>query len=228
MSSIAANLIEVRRRIVEAACASGRDPADITLAAVSKMHSEEAIREAYAAGQRHFAENYAQHLRDKSVALQDLPDLKWHFIGHLQRNKIKYVVAAKALVETVDSVELAGELNTACGRAGAVLECLVQVNVGREPQKSGVLAEQAAAVIDAVSSADNLRLTGLMTIPPYDLEPEETKKHFKALRELRDAMGGATRLPCLSMGMSGDFPEAVAEGATIVRVGTAIFGYRNI
>lgn len=227
MSTIAANLTVIQRRIQAAAERSGRNPADITLAAVSKMHSEADIREAYAQGQRHFAENYAQHLRDKAAALCDLSDIRWHFVGHLQRNKIKYVIAARALIETVDSAALAGELDLAAGRAGVCLDCLVQVNIGRETQKSGVSLEEVEPVLTAVESANHLRLQGLMTIPPYDWEPEETRKHFSALRKLRDSIGGIARLPHLSMGMSGDYPEAVEEGATIVRVGTALFGNRN-
>lgn len=227
MTSIAANLAEIHRRIEAAAERSGRDPQSVTLVAVSKMHSADSIREAYNAGQRHFAENYAQHLRDKSAALADLEDIKWHFIGHLQRNKIKYIMASGASVETVDSVSLARELDLAAARNSREIDCLVQVNIGNEAQKSGVDAADVAPLLSAVESLEHLRLKGLMTVPPFHFEPEETRKHFAALRNLRDENGGARRLPVLSMGMSGDFEQAVEEGADMVRVGTAIFGARG-
>ncbi len=227
MNSIAENLTEIRERIANAALRAGRNPDDVTLVAVSKMHGEDAILEAYAAGQRHFAENYAQHLRDKSAALAAEKDLRWHFIGKLQRNKIKYVISAAAFVETVDSVALATELDQAALRAGLTLDCLVQINIGREVQKNGVDEADVEPLLAAVEAAPNLHLKGLMTIPPYDLEPDETRKYFVALRRLRDARGGVSRLPDLSMGMSADFEQAVEEGATIVRVGTAVFGNRN-
>jgi pyridoxal phosphate enzyme (YggS family) len=227
MSTIADNLMEIRERIAKAAIRRGRDPSSITLAAVSKMQPLEAIREAYAEGQRCFAENYAQHLRDKSIALSDLSEIEWHFIGHLQRNKVKYVVSAPAVIQTVDSLSLVDDLNRAAAASGLVVDCMVQVNIGDETQKSGVDANDMEPVLTAVESSDRLRLTGLMIIPPWDLKPEETRKYFIALRNLRDAHGGASRLPKLSMGMSGDFEQAVEEGADVVRVGTAIFGDRR-
>ena len=228
MSTIAENLAQVRARIEAAAKRVGRDPAEITLVAVSKTHPETAIREAYAAGQRIFAENYAQHLRDKNAALSDLPDILWHFIGRLQKNKIKYVLGASALLETVDSIALVEELNRAAS-GKATLEsvpCFVQVNVGREVQKSGVDPAEVEPLIEAVEASTHLELKGLMTIPPWDIEPEESRQYFQALRALRDTYGGKERLPTLSMGMSGDFEQAVEEGASVVRVGTAIFGAR--
>ncbi len=228
MNTIADNLAFVRERIAKAAERVGRDPSSVTLAAVSKMHPVEAIREAYAAGQRCFAENYAQHLRDKSTSLRDLVDIEWHFIGHLQRNKVKYVIAAGATIQTVDSEESVTDLNRAADAASRTIDCMVQINIGDESQKSGVAADAAEPVLQAVEAAAGLRLTGLMIIPPWDLEPEETRKYFIALRELRERLGGRTRLPKLSMGMSGDFEQAVEEGADIVRVGTAIFGERGL
>jgi pyridoxal phosphate enzyme (YggS family) len=227
MNTIADNLGRIRERIAKAAMRAGRDPASITLAAVSKMQPEEALREAYAHGQRCFAENYAQHLRDKSAALCDLKDIKWHFIGHLQRNKVKYVISSGAVVETVDSVDLVNILNNAAAASGRSIDCMVQVNIGDESQKSGVNADAVEPVLEAVEKANRLRLMGLMIIPPWDLEPDETRKYFVLLRKLRDELGGYERLPKLSMGMSGDFEQAVEEGADIVRVGTAIFGDRT-
>jgi len=226
MSEIARNLAIVREHIARAATRSGRDPAGITLVAVSKFHPPEAVREAHAAGQLEFGENYAQDLRDKAQALADLPDLHWHFIGHLQRNKARLVVPHATLVETVDSTRLAAELDRQAGRTGQRLPCLVQVNVGGEEQKSGCAAGEAGEVLTAVESAAHLELAGLMTIPPFDLEADRTRIYFRELARLRDAHGGAARLPHLSMGMSHDFEAAIEEGATIVRVGTAIFGER--
>jgi pyridoxal phosphate enzyme (YggS family) len=227
MTDIAKNLAEVRSRIAGAAAAADREPTEVILVAVSKVHPARAIREAYAAGQRHFGENYAQELRDKAAELADLPDIRWHFIGHLQRNKAKYVAPSAALVETVDSRRLVDELVRQAERADRELGCLVQVNVGGEEQKSGCEPDEAESIVAAVEAAPRLALAGLMTIPPWDLEADETRVWFEALRELRDRLGGADRLPHLSMGMSHDFEEAIDEGATIVRVGTAIFGARR-
>ncbi|MDJ0763018.1 MAG: YggS family pyridoxal phosphate-dependent enzyme [Myxococcota bacterium] len=226
-TNIAKNLEDVKKRIEQAAHKAKRDPADVTLVAVSKRQSVAAIRQAYAAGQRHFGENYAQELRDKAVELRDLTDIRWHFIGHLQRNKSKYIAQSATMLETVDTVRLIEELDRQVGRSGRTLECLVQVNVGREEQKSGCDVKAVPALLDAVETADSLSLKGLMTIPPWDLEPEKTRAYFTALSRLQGGHGGASRLPHLSMGMSADFEVAIAEGATLVRVGTAIFGKRQ-
>ncbi len=226
MTDIAKNLQGVRGRIAAAARRVHREPEEVTLVAVSKVHKETSIREAYGAGQRHFGENYAQELRDKGAALADLPDIIWHFIGHLQRNKAKMVVSTGAVIETVDSLRLVAELDGLAERSSRRISCLIQVNVGEEEQKSGVAAEEATALLEGVERAQHLDAGGLMTIPPFDLNPEETREHFIALRELRDSLGGAGRLPHLSMGMSNDYEVAVEEGATLVRVGTAIFGRR--
>jgi hypothetical protein len=227
MTNIAQNLDNVRQRIEAAALRADRNPKEVTLVAVSKVHPAEAIREAYNAGQRHFGENYAQELRDKSIELNDLPGINWHFIGHLQRNKAKYVASAASMVETVDSERIVQELDKQSSRFERQIGCLVQVNVGDEEQKSGCTPEEATDIISAVEHAEGLYLQGLMTIPPWELDAEETRPYFTELRKLRDSLGGKSRLPHLSMGMSHDFEEAVEEGATLVRVGTAIFGARN-
>lgn len=226
MTDIAKRLESVRTRIEKSASRVGRPPFEVTLVAVSKKHSAEAIREAYGAGQRHFGENYAQELREKARDLEDLPDIHWHFIGHLQRNKAKYVVPYASLLETVDSLRLIEEVDRLAVRSRRVLPCLVQVNVGGEAQKSGCASGDADKLLQAVESAEGLEPRGLMTIPPWDLEAEETRKYFHLLKQLRDELGGKERLPELSMGMSHDFEEAIEEGATLVRVGTAIFGAR--
>ncbi len=219
MSTIAARLAVVRARIDAACAVAGRDPAEVTLVAVSKKHPAAAIREAYAAGQRDFGENYAQELRDKMRELDDLPDIRWHAIGHLQANKAKYV-AGKALVHTLDRADLAQEL---VRRAGGTVACLVEVNVADEPQKSGVSPDDLPERLAELRAVAGLELRGLMCIPPDADDPEDTRRWFRRLRELRD-----TLLPdgALSMGMSHDYAVAIEEGATLVRVGTAIFGAR--
>jgi pyridoxal phosphate enzyme (YggS family) len=220
--SVAERLASVRARI-EAACArAGRNPGEVALVAVSKTHSAQQVRLAYEAGQRLFGENYVQELVAKAEALRDLPELRWHFIGHLQRNKAKEVARLSRCVETVDSVRLADALARRVDPSGAPIEVLVQVNVAREPRKSGCAPEELAAIIEHVRALPTLALRGLMTIPPLSADPEEARPHFRALRALAAAHG----LRELSMGMSGDLEVAIEEGATIVRVGTAIFGPR--
>lgn len=219
--SIAAALAAVRTRIEEACRRAGRDTSAVTLIAVSKKQPTEAIREAYAAGQLDFGENYAQELRDKQAALADLAGVRWHALGPLQTNKAKYVAGKVALVQTLDRVELARELVRRAG--GAPVRALVEVNIGREPQKGGVTPEELPARLAELSAVPGIELSGLMCIPPVADEPEASRVHYRALRELRDRLlpGGD-----LSMGMSDDFEVAVEEGATLVRVGTAIFGAR--
>ncbi len=220
---VAANLATVRERIEQAATRAGRDPLEVTLVAVSKMHPPEAIRAAHAAGHRVFGENYVQELVDKADALSDLDGLKFHFIGHLQRNKAKQVVRVGAVVETVSSLRLATALGTRAAAAGQTLDVYVQVNVGGEVQKSGCTVGDAPAVIDAVREHEGLILRGLMTVPPATDDPAAVRPFFARLRELRDELAPGLGL---SMGMSRDLEIAVEEGATIVRVGTAIFGSR--
>ena len=222
-TTIAARLAEVRGRIAAAAERAGRSAEGVTLLAVSKTKSEAAIREAYAAGQRDFGENYVQELTAKAAALSDLPGLRWHLIGPLQRNKVKQVAPIAALVHTVDRAALAEEIEKRAAAAGRVVPVLIEVNVGGEASKAGCPPGDAAALAAAVRAMPHLSLRGLMTIPPDTEDREEARPFFAALRALRDGIGG---LPELSMGMSHDFEIAVAEGATIVRVGTAIFGAR--
>jgi pyridoxal phosphate enzyme (YggS family) len=222
---IADSLAEVRARIDRAAAAAGRDPRAVTLIAVSKTKPPEAIRAAYAAGQRAFGESYAQELAEKADALADLRELEWHFIGHLQTNKAKIVARAAHVVHTVDSAVLARELGKRVKNAGrARLPVLVEVNVANEPQKHGAAPQDLADVLAAVRAAPELELRGLMTMPPVGLEA--ARRAFETVVTLRNLHGGATALPELSMGMSDDLDVAVACGATLVRVGTAIFGTR--
>jgi pyridoxal phosphate enzyme (YggS family) len=218
-------LLEVRRRIERAAREASRDPSSVALLAVSKGHPAARLREAYAAGQRLFGENYAQELLAKARELADLEDLGFHFIGHLQRNKVKDVVRAARVIETVDRIELATEIDK---RSTSSIDVLLEVNVGGEAQKAGCAPDAVAGLLRAVSALSNLRVIGLMTIPPADDDPEASRPHFARLRTLAAELraGGLDPGPHLSMGMSHDFEIAIAEGATLVRVGTAIFGTR--
>ena len=225
--SIADSLAAVRARIERSARACGRDPSSITLVAVSKTKPAEASREAYAAGQRDFGENYVQELIAKAADLASLTDIRWHVIGHLQRNKAKDVAKLAFAVHTIDTPRLAEELGRRAEANGLVIDALVQVNVGGEAQKSGCEPSELAAVIAAVQSTRGLRLRGLMTVPPHTDDPEGAREYFDQLRTLRDAHGGAAVLPALSMGMTHDLDVAIACGATMVRVGSAIFGERG-
>jgi hypothetical protein len=228
---IAARLAAVRARIGEACARAGRDAASVTLVAVSKGQSADAVRAAYEAGQRDFGENYAQEWREKADALaRACPELRWHFVGRVQTNKAKYLAGRVALVHTVDRVELARELGKRASAAGVRVAGLVEVNVGGEAQKAGVTPDALDALLGACAGLDALDLRGLMCIPPEGT-PDETRPHFRRLRELL-AAANASRPPRLaltelSMGMSADYEAAVEEGATLVRVGTAIFGPRR-
>ena len=222
--AIADGLARVRARIADAERAAGRAPGSVRLLAISKKMPPDDVRAALAAGQQSFGENYAQELRDKRAALAgDTPAPEWHFVGPLQSNKVKYVAGQAALIHSVDSPGLLAAID---GR-GVAQACLVQVNVAGEAQKRGVGPEALPALLDAFATATHARCEGLMLIPPFDEDP---RPHFAALRALRDREAARGRpnvdLRELSMGMSDDFPQAIAEGATIVRVGTAIFGER--
>ncbi|TMA99516.1 MAG: YggS family pyridoxal phosphate-dependent enzyme [Deltaproteobacteria bacterium] len=213
---VAENLARVQERIRAACSRAGRDRDTVQLVAVSKGQPIEAVLLAFAAGQTVFGENYAQELHEKADAL---PEAEWHFIGALQTNKVKIVVGHSALVHTCDRASLANELSKRAEMKNIVQRVLLEVNVGREPQKGGALPEQVDALHAAVREMERLRCDGLMCIPPPEQDP---RPHFRALREMRDRLG----LRELSMGMTADFEAAIEEGATIVRIGTAIFGER--
>jgi len=219
---ISAAIQDVRERIERACGRAGRDPSSVQLIAVSKGHSEEAIRAAHGAGMRVFGENYAQELAAKASALSDLPDIRWRFIGHLQQNKIKLIERARATVDTVDSVRLAEALSTRAAASGRAVEVLLQVNIGDEEQKSGCAPEEVPLLVEAVRALPSVSLRGLMTVAPHLDDLEAIRPFFARLRELAEAHG----LPELSMGMTHDLEPAVEEGATILRIGTAIFGPR--
>jgi hypothetical protein len=228
VTAVSDALAQVRSRIERAAQATGRDPAQVKLVAVSKTKGPELVREAYAAGQRAFGENYAQELATKAAALSDLPDIEWHFIGHLQTNKARLVAAHAHVVHTVDSTALARELGkrAAKGARTAAMPVLIEVNVGGEAQKAGAVASDIEEVVHAVREQPSLALRGLMTMPPAG-DPAAARRCFETLATLRNLHGGPAQLPELSMGMSEDMEIAIACGATLVRVGTAIFGERQ-
>jgi len=226
VNSVKDNLAMVRDRIGEAAAKVNRDPSSIKLVAVSKLKPVDVIREAYEAGQKIFGENYAQDMALKAKELADCA-IDWHFIGHLQTNKARLIAPLAAMVETVDSVKLAKELNK---RTDKQIDILIEVNIGGEESKSGASQEQLPALIDGLAAFDKLNLRGLMIIPPYSEDPEASRPHFRRLRkmliQINEQKLTAEPLTELSMGMSHDYHIAIEEGATIVRVGTAIFGER--
>lgn len=230
-------LDSVRRRLCEAALAAKRNPEDITLIAVSKTHPAQAVAAAHALGQIEFGENYVQEVMAKQETLRALP-LHWHFIGHLQSNKAKFVAGRFSLIHTVDSIKLAQNLHKCMEQRASAAETaapgrrqdiLIQVNIGEEEQKGGVAAADLTALAREILRLEHLRLKGLMCIPPLSLSAEETRPYFVRLRELKGELERelALELPHLSMGMSHDFEAAIAEGATLVRVGTDIFGQRD-
>jgi PLP dependent protein len=230
MSSVADRLAAVRERIAAAARSAGRDPSSIRLVAVSKTFPIEAVREAWLAGQRDFGENRVQEGLQKIGASTDL-SIRWHLLGHLQTNKARKAALAFSTIQSVDSVELLRRLDQAAADAAAAPELLVQVDLAREATKFGAPHDEALRLLEAASRCEAARVRGLMTLPPVPDTPEDARPWFRQLRELRDnwRAGGvpAAMLEELSMGMSGDFEVAVQEGATIVRVGTAIFGSRE-
>jgi PLP dependent protein len=223
--SLADRLAALQERI--AAAASRSDGRRVRLVAVSKHQSIAAIEEAYAAGQRDFAENYAQELTAKRTALADL-EIRWHAIGPVQRNKAKLVIGC-AWIHTVDRIELLDALERRAAASGVIQHVLVQVDIAGEAGKSGAAPDDVPALLDAFATRPHLWCDGLMLIPPL-AEPEATRPHFGALRQLRDDLVRVARprvrLAELSMGMSDDFEVAVEEGATMVRIGTALFGPR--
>ena len=230
--SIAENIARVRERIAAAARQAGRNPDEITLMGVSKTFPVERIREAYAAGLRVFGENRVQEFAAKADALSDLRDAEWHLIGHLQTNKAAKAAELFHAVDSVDSVRMAEKLNASAESAGKTLSVLVEINVGGEMAKSGVAlnSDELEQILRGAPRWGNLKIQGLMTVPPYTEDPEGSRPYFRQLRQIRDSIA-ARDLPqismaALSMGMSHDFEVAIEEGATCVRVGTAIFGER--
>ena len=219
MEKIADRLLAVRERIARAAERAGRDPAGILLLAVTKIFPADTLREAYELGLRDFGENYVQEFEGKAPLLADLKDARYHLIGHLQSNKTKKAVELFHVVQTVDSGKLARRLN----ESPSPLDVMLEVKLSHEDAKSGADPAELPELIAAVRACPNLRLLGLMTMPPWSDDPEASRGYFRSLRELAEQYG----LKHLSMGMSHDLETAIEEGSTCVRVGTALFGKRK-
>ena len=218
MDTLEDRLARVRARIARSAERARRDPAEITLLAVTKVFPAAAIREAYDLGLREFGENYVQEFERKAPQVADLPEARFHLIGHLQSNKCRKAAELFQTIQTVDSPKLARRLN----EAGKPLEVMLEIKLSPEDAKSGAGADELPGLIDAVRACANLRLLGLMSMPPWSDDPEASRPYFRRLRELARKHG----LPQLSMGMSHDLVTAIEEGANCVRVGTALFGKR--
>ena len=227
MSSIAENLERVREQIAQAATKSGRTVDDVDLVAISKTHEAEKVREAIEAGQKLFGESKVQEARAK---IPELPsNLRWHFVGHLQKNKIRHALPLFELIQSVDSLALAEDINRIAEEEGLHPRVLLEVNVAGEGSKFGLAPEKLREQMESLLAFSRLSILGLMCIPPIAEEAEASRKYFIALRELRDRLQTEFHvdLAQLSMGMTQDYPVAVEEGATLVRVGTAIFGERS-
>lgn len=227
-ADIHSNISTVLKRISQAALAAGRDPNEVQLVAVGKTQTVESIGHAIASGARIIGENYIQEAREKFDALFR-SNIQWHFIGRLQRNKAKYAVRIFDLIHSVGTLKLALELDKQARKAGKKQQILVQVNVSGESSKSGIELQDAAKLVQDILPFENLHLRGLMTMPPFFDAPEKARPYFSALRRLRDRMQDqlGAELPDLSMGMTGDFEVAIEEGASLVRIGTALFGERQ-
>ena len=227
MATIGDNLQAVRQRIAAAARACGRDSRDIALLAVSKTFDADAVAAAFQCGQHAFGENYVKEALEKIAALPDA-GLEWHFIGPIQSNKTRAIAEHFDWVHSVDRASIAGRLAHARPAHKAPLQLCIQVNIGDEDTKSGVTPADAPALARAVAALPRLRLRGLMAIPPPSADPAQQRRHFAVLRELKTQLAhDGFSLDTLSMGMSADLEAAIAEGATLVRVGTAIFGERH-
>lgn len=224
--TVADNVKDVAERISRAASRAGRRVEDIKLVAITKTVDLDMIREAIEAGVRVFGENYLQEARGKIAAIGH--GVEWHMTGHLQRNKARDAVNLFDMVQTIDSLELAQELDKRARSAGKIISGLIEINIGGEGSKSGIGEDELNPLLDSIKVLNNLTIQGLMTIPPYFDDIEKVRPYFKRLRDLRDAANNkGFSLKELSMGMSHDFEIAVEEGATIVRIGTAIFGERR-
>ena len=227
--TIESRLKLVKDRIKETALSSGRDPKTVKLVAVSKTVPVDRTRAAIKAGVTVLGENYVQEAREKIEALGE-KKVSWHFIGHLQSNKAKYAVRLFDMIHSVDSLKLAKELNKRAGAIGKVQKILVQVNISGEATKSGIETEQAVDLVRQIAPLENLTICGLMTMPPYFNAPDKVRPYFRALKGLQDIIRkeaiANVHMTELSMGMTGDFEAAIQEGATLVRIGTAIFGER--
>lgn len=226
---IAENLAAVEKNIIDACERAGRARDEVTLISVSKTKPPEMIEEAYQLGKREFGENKAQEMKEKHALLPG--DIKWHFIGHLQTNKVKYVVGRACLIHSVDSLRLAEAIEQESAKKDVVSQILLEVNVAGEESKFGLKPEETLALARQIARLPHVQIRGLMTIAPYVDDPEQNREVFRRLRELSVDIGSKNidnvSMGVLSMGMTGDYQVAIEEGATYVRVGTGIFGERN-
>lgn len=226
---ITENLEQVRKNIQDACRSVGRDPEEVTLIAVSKTKPVELLQEAYQAGTRDFGENKVQEIMDKYPQLPS--DIRWHMIGHLQRNKVKYIVDKAAMIHSVDSLRLAQTIEQEAAKHDVQVPILLEVNVAEEDSKFGLKMDEVLPLIEAIAEFPHIRVCGLMTIAPYVENAEENRMFFRQLKKLSVDIAAKNinnvSMSVLSMGMTGDYQVAVQEGATMVRVGTGIFGERN-
>lgn len=224
------NLEQVEKKIQAACDRAGRDRSEVTLIAVSKTKPVEMLNEVYEAGIRHFGENKVQELCEKIERMPE--DIKWHMIGHLQRNKVKYIVGNNVeLIHSVDSYRLAEEINIQAKKKNVIVPVLVEVNIAEEESKFGISADDAIQLVEQIAALENVKIEGLMTIAPYVVDAEENRLYFRRIKQLSVDIGNKNidnvSMKILSMGMTGDYEVAIEEGATLVRVGTGIFGERN-
>lgn len=223
------NLAIVENNITEACARAGRARDEVTLIAVSKTKPVEMLEEVYAEGIRDFGENKVQELCGKMERMPD--DIKWHMIGHLQRNKVKYIIDKVSLIHSVDTYRLAEEINIQAKKRNVTIPILVEVNIAGEESKFGTSAEDVILLVEDISRLENIRIQGLMTIAPYVTDPEENRPYFRKIKQLSVDITNKNidnvSMRILSMGMTGDYAVAIEEGATLVRVGTGIFGERN-
>lgn len=226
---ITENLEQVRKNIQDACRSVGREPEEVTLIAVSKTKPVELLQEAYQAGARDFGENKVQEIMDKYPQLPS--DIRWHMIGHLQRNKVKYIVDKAAMIHSVDSLRLAQTIEQEAAKHDVQVPILLEVNVAEEDSKFGLKMDEVLPLIEAIAEFPHIRVCGLMTIAPYVENAEENRMFFRQLKKLSVDIAAKNinnvSMSVLSMGMTGDYQVAVQEGATMVRVGTGIFGERN-
>ena len=226
---VAENLVQVQKNIEESCKKVNRDPGEVTLIAVSKTKPVEMLQEAYAAGARVFGENKVQEIVDKYAQMP--ADVQWHMIGHLQRNKVKYIVDKAELIHSVDSLKLAEEISKEALKKNVEVNILIEVNVAEEESKFGVSVEETPVLVEEIAKLPGIHIQGLMTIAPYTTDPEENRPVFRTLKKLavdiKKKNIDNVCMDVLSMGMTGDYQVAVEEGATLVRVGTGIFGERN-
>lgn len=223
------NLVEVEKRILEACQKAGRSRDEVTLIAVSKTKPVEMLQEIYDANVRDFGENKVQEMCDKIELLPQ--DIKWHMIGHLQTNKVKYIVGKTELIHSVDSLRLAQEIQKQAVKKDVIVPILVEVNIAQEESKFGISKEETIQLVKEIALLDHVAIKGLMTIAPFVEDPEDNRCYFKAIKELSVDINNQNidnvHMDILSMGMTGDYTVAIEEGATMVRVGTGIFGERN-